>query len=80
MDQTFISLGLSNCGLWKTSNFFKGMERAVEGGGAVRLSRAKIKSVKKGSPALMVNVNKGREGGQFGGNFDDILHERSINK
>ena len=34
----------------------------MEGGGAVRLSRAKIKSVKKGSPALMVNVTKGREG------------------
>ena len=38
------------------------MERAVDGGGAGRLSRAKIMSIKKGSPALMVNVNKGREG------------------
>ena len=44
-----------------------------------RLSVAKIMSIKKGSPALMVNVDKGREI-FFGGDFDDIKCQRSLNE
>ena len=50
--------------------------RGAEG----RFSVAKIMSIKKGSLALMVNVDKGREGVSFSGNFDDIKCQRSLNK